>query len=179
MIQAATAIELEFEPSGLILCGSLDCDPIAAAKSLNIENLSYLTESLNDYLTDAAGLFRQQKYYDYFANRHLDDLFIEIINRRYSHPEAIKLNFKALATYNVRQQLAQLSIPILVIHGTAEKVIPPDLVVDMASQHARMVVEWLPEGGHNGFYQQHQDTIEILQRYYSWLVSSSEPESRG
>jgi pimeloyl-ACP methyl ester carboxylesterase len=170
MIQAATAIEMKPKPSSLILLGSLDCNPIEAAQLFNEAELSYLKASLDDYLKDAPSLFKQQKFYDYFANRHLEDAFIEIINRRYSQPDACRLNLTSLTGFNCRPQLSQLSIPILVIHGTQETVIPKPLVEAMAAHYSSMTVEWLLGAGHNGFFQQHKVTEEILNRHYLTLA---------
>ncbi len=173
MIQAATTIRLEQLPSSLILCGSLDCDPIEAIKRLESDKAFYLQASLEEYLEAAPGLFKQQKFYDYFANRSLDDAFVEILNRRYSQPAASRINLTTLAKFNVRSKLSKLGVPILVIHGEQETVIPMQLVQEMAEHYSTMKVEWLEGAGHNGFYQQHEATITILNRYYSLLNSQS------
>lgn len=169
MIQAASSVRLTNSPASLVLCGSLDRNPLEAVKAINSEEAFYLQTSLDEYLAAAPGLFKKQKFYDYFANRALDDAFVEILNRRYSQPEASRINLTTLAGFDVRAELSKLEIPILVIHGEQETVIPKALIEEMKTHYSTMTVEWLKGAGHNGFYQHHEATLEILSRHQERL----------
>lgn len=172
MMQAGTIARKEFEVSSLILCGSLDGNP-ADLISEHDEALSKTMRAyLDEYVRSGDVLFKQQKFYDYFANRQLDDAFIEIMNRRYNQPRASAINLTTLSGFDVRAELSRKDIPILVIHGEQETVIPKVLIEAMQPNYSKMIVAWLKGVGHNGFYQQHEQTELILQRHYSFVCGA-------
>lgn len=172
MMQAGTIARYDFEVSSLILCGSLDGNPVDLISKQDEALGESMRAYLDEYIRSGSILFKQQKFYDYFANRQLDDAFIEIMNRRYNQPAASAINLTTLSGFNVRAELSRKDIPILVIHGEEETVIPKVLIEEMQSNYENLIVAWLNGVGHNGFYQQHEQTEVILQRHYSFVCGA-------
>ncbi|WP_144391973.1 alpha/beta fold hydrolase [Pleionea sediminis] len=172
MIQAATITRFNYRPVSLILCGSLDANPVDVVNDKYSELKERMSSYLSEYIKSGSSLFKKQKFYDYFENRQLDDAFIEIINRRYNHPDASKINLMTLSGFNVRKDLSSLHLPILIIHGKNETVIPDFLIEDMASHYQNVEVEWIQDAGHNAFYQKHELTLNILKRQYAFIVQT-------
>jgi len=170
MIQAAAVANDLVEARSLILYGSLDQNPLDAMQAFNQKQAESMAQYLDDYMTSGSVLFKRQKFYDYYANRHLDDAFLEIINRRYNQPHASNTNLSTLTGFSVREKLCQKQLPILVIHGESETVIPKPLVETMAKHYDNLQVEWLMGGGHNAFFQQAEQTDAILTRHYEQLI---------
>jgi pimeloyl-ACP methyl ester carboxylesterase len=172
MIQAGTIAQYKVEVSSLILCGSYDGNPIDASKrDLEEELALQLEESLNSYLQDGYKLFKRQFKYDYFDNREIDDGIIEIFNRRYSLPSASENNINSLTGFNVRSELTKLNLPILVLHGEDEEVIPKVLIENMAKTYDDMKLCWFPMRGHLAFYQETALTEIYLEKYYDFLLN--------
>ena len=170
MIQAAAVANDLVQARSLILCGSLDQNPLDAMQVFNREQAQSMALYLDDYMNSGSVLYKRQKFYDYFANRHLDDAFLEIINRRYNQPHASNNNLSTLTGFTVREKLCQKEIPILVIHGEDETVIPKPLVEIMSEHYKTMQIEWLTGGGHNAFFQQAEQTEAILTKHYERLT---------
>ncbi len=172
MIHAATIKRFSPTISSLVMCGSYDANPIEKVRELELHDALYMQTSLEEYITSAEGLFKQQKKYDYFSNNQLDDAFVEIINRRYTSPEANKINLTTLTGFTAREALKELNRPILVMHGEQETVIPKVLVESMLAENTNMQVEWFPKRGHNAFYQEPELTDKLLAKHYRWLTES-------
>jgi len=173
MIQAGTIAQFELAVSSLILCGSYDGNPIdVASKDFGSEIALQLEESLDSYLEEGYKLFKRQFKYDYFNNRDIDDGMINIFNRRYSSPSASENNIRQLAGFNVRAILSEQSLPILVLHGEDETVIPKYLIDKMSESYLNMKVCWFSNKGHLAFYQENELTNEYLVKHYSFLTES-------
>ncbi|TQV73685.1 alpha/beta hydrolase [Aliikangiella marina] len=172
MIQAATIVDKNLSASSLIFCGSYDASPVQAAlaQSQNAE-AQQIFSSLDQYIAEAFKLYKGPKKYDFFSNLSLEDELIAIFNRRYTHPIANQINLTTLKDYNVRSQLAEKQLPILVLHGQEEDIIPAALVKVMQPAYDTMEVEWYPDGGHFAFYQQPQLTRDFLDKHYDFLQS--------
>ncbi|NVJ49680.1 MAG: alpha/beta fold hydrolase [Gammaproteobacteria bacterium] len=170
MIMASSVCQLALSDAALVMIGSLDQNPIEAVARHQIEDALYLQDSLDNYMAAGDGLFKKQRQYDYFTNRHLDDAFTEIINRRYTQPAANRINLTSLHGYDVRAALTALAPQMLVLHGAKEEVIPKALVDDMVKFYPNAAVEWFSDGGHNAFFQQDERTQEFLQKHYQSLV---------
>ncbi|WMS88514.1 alpha/beta fold hydrolase [Pleionea litopenaei] len=173
MIILASVIERQFDDASLLLMGSLDKNPIEAVKEHNLSDALYMQTSLDSYMEAGDGLFKRQRQYDYFENRHLDDSFTEIFNRRYTQPLANRINLTSLAEYDVREQLSSTPRVMLVLHGAKEEVIPPALVEDMMTHYPWALLEWFPEGGHNAFFQHHELTVTFLKKHYDRLCTNN------
>jgi pimeloyl-ACP methyl ester carboxylesterase len=170
MIQAATIARYQLKPSSLILCGSYDQNPIEAAKQQSRpEAAAAIDAMLEHYIAEGFDLFQQQKKYDYFANRSIDDETANTFNRLYTQPLANQTNLQTLRDFDVRRQLVELAIPILVLHGKEETVIPPPLIELMVAAYQQIRLGWYPDSGHYAFYQQPELTKRHLDAYYRFL----------
>ncbi len=170
MIQASTIINKNIEASSLILCGSYDSSPVQAALSQSQEaEAQQILTSLDQYIEEAFKLYKGPKKYDYYANRAQEDELVAIFNRRYTHPVANKINLTTLKEYNVREKLSILHLPILVLHGEDEDIIPASLIRTMQKAYQSMIVEWYVGGGHFAFYQHPEYTRELLSKHYEFL----------
>jgi len=171
MIQASTLINYQLDASSLIFCGSYDASPVQAALSQSQEQEAELIlRSLEQYIDEAFKLYKGAKKYNYFENLTQADELVAIFNRRYTHPVANQINLTTLKNYNVRSQLAANGIPILVLHGEQEDIIPASLVRAMQQAYQNMIVEWYPQGGHFAFYQEPELTRQYLDCNYQFLL---------
>jgi pimeloyl-ACP methyl ester carboxylesterase len=62
-----------------------------------------------------------------------------------------------------------MGIPIVVLHGAEETVIPKTLVKKMAEAYTDMKLCWYEGMGHYAFYQAPEKTEYFLERYYPFL----------
>jgi pimeloyl-ACP methyl ester carboxylesterase len=172
MIQCATLVAEQLKTASLILCGSYDANPVEAAKrqSQTAEALA-IDAALQQYINDGFALFKRQQKFDYFANRAMEDDIVGLINRRYTQPLANQYNLTSLVDFNVREQLQRLSVPMLLLHGQAEDVIPPVLIESMLTDYANIAVGWYPQRGHYAFYQQPELTNAYLDQHYSLIAA--------
>ncbi|MCF6194038.1 MAG: alpha/beta hydrolase, partial [Kangiellaceae bacterium] len=121
MIQAGYVAKYQLQATSLVMCGSLDANPShVGPRYLSAERAEILAAALDDYMEHGFKLFKRQKSYDYFKNNKIDDEIINIINRRYSNPTVSKTNLQTLGSFDVREQLVELNIPILTLHGEQE-----------------------------------------------------------
>jgi len=171
MIHSGTIAKYQLKDSSLILCGSLDANPsFVAEKYLAKEKAKQAIKALDDYMNEGFRLFKKQQKYDYYENRHVEDEIVNIINRRYSNPQASLINLKTLGQFDVRSQLIDLAIPVLVLHGLKEQVIYSDLVKGMIEEYKNIKLGWYPENGHLAFYQQPEMTGDFLKKHYDFLI---------
>lgn len=170
MIQAATIARLQLTSASLILCGSYDANPIVAAKSQSqLEESRAIDAALTQYIEEGYRLFKRQKKYDYFANRQNDDEIVGIINRRYTQPKANQWNLSTMDHFSVRKTLSELDIPILVLHGKNEDVIPASLIETMLPAYRNIRIGWYANAAHYAFYQMPDLTDKYLAQYYTFL----------
>lgn len=173
MIQASTIVHKKIPARGLILCGSYDASPVQAALAQSQEKeAEQILTSLDQYIEEGFKLYKGPKKYNYTDNLSLEDELIAIFNRRYTHPMANKINLTTLNEYNVREELSKLEIPILVLHGEKEDIIPASLVRTMQLAYNNMKVEWYKNGGHFAFYQYPEQTRQLLDKHYQFIVGS-------
>lgn len=171
MIQAATIARYKLKQSSLILCGSYDSNPIESARHQQQHSqASNIADSLQQYIEDGFKLFTKQFKYDYFKNNHISDLEADIINRRYTHPQANANNLNSLKGFDVRMELKDLAIPILLLHGEQEEVIPAELIQKMLRHYDNIEVGWYPQLGHYAFYQNPQLTEKYLTQHYPMIA---------
>ena len=172
MIHSGTIAKYKLNPSSLILCGSLDANPIIISERyMSKEKAQKAENALQDYMNEGFHLFKRQQKYDYFEQRHVEDEIVNIINRRYSHPKASLVNLKTIGTFDVRAQLIDLNIPVLLLHGSKELVILPELIEGMEKEYTNIKLEWFPDNGHLAFYQQPEMTDKHLLTHYEFLTS--------
>jgi len=170
MIHSGTISKYKLQNSSLILCGSYDSNPVLVIKKYFAkEKAEQIIKSLDDYMNEGFSLFKKQQKYDYFENRHVEVEIVNIINRRYSNPQASLINLKTLGQFDVRSQLIGLAIPVLVLHGLKEQVIYPDLVKGMVEEYENIQLGWYPENGHLAFYQKPEMTDKFLDEHYYFL----------
>ncbi|WP_168204074.1 alpha/beta fold hydrolase [Aliikangiella coralliicola] len=169
MIQAGTIAQFKLSAASLILCGSFDGNPILEEKRLQGDQGSTIEQSLNDYVAESKQLFEAQFKYDYFANRQLSDDLVEVINRRYTQPDANAANLKTLGSFSARAELVDMAIPILILHGVEETVIPKSLIDTMAAHYKKIRLAWYEGYGHNAFYQAPELTNDYLAQYYDFI----------
>jgi len=171
MIHSGTIAKYKLNSASLILCCSLDANPIVISEKYMEKEKAEKTESaLQDYMNEGFQLFKQQQTYDYFEKRHVEDEIVNIINRRYSNPQASFINLKTLGMFDVRTQLIDLNIPVLVLHGARELVILPELVEGMKNEYTNIRLEWFPDNGHLAFYQQPEMTNKFLRTHYDFIT---------
>jgi len=171
MIHSGTITKYQLKNSSLILCGSYDSNPsVIVEKYLTKEKAKQAIKALDDYMNEGFSLFKRQHKYDYFDNRHVEDEIVNIINRRYSNPQASLINLKTLGEFDVREKLIDLEIPVLILHGLKEQVIYPELVKGMVAEYENVRLGWYPDNGHLAFYQQPEMTDEFLSQHYSFLT---------
>ena len=167
MIQAGTIARYKWIESSLILCGSYDSNPVLKSTKKQKNNLNKI---LAEYIFEGKALFQEQFKYDYFKNRQVLDDDLKIINRQYTQPEANEANLKSLGNFSARETLIKMRIPILVLHGEEETVIPKVMVTEMASEYEQMELAWYSGKGHYAFYQDSELTNVYLDKYYSFLT---------
>ncbi len=173
MIQSGTVAQLQLDNASLILCGGLDGNPITTAiKQNQLELASTIEKSLALYLQEGAKLFKSQGKFDYFANRHLDESMVSIINLRKTQPHASATNLNTLNDFDARPELIKLNTPVLVLHGENETVIPKAIIEKMLKDYKNMQIQWYPSGGHCAFYQNHELTIDYLDKHYRFINNS-------
>lgn len=171
MIHAGSIARYCIEDASLILLGSLDANPsFVGARYLDEDMAQELSEALDTYMREGFRLFKRQRKYDYFENRHVEDEIINIINRRYNNPQASFINLNTLGEFDVRAILVEMEIPIVAMHGDKEQVIHPDLVRAMVDEYNNIQICWYPEKGHLAFYQQPELTNEFLRQHYRFIV---------
>ena len=179
MIQAGYAAKYQIQSASLVMCGSLDANPTyLGERYLGVDKAKLLADALDDYMEDGFKLFKRQKTYDYFENSQIDDEIINIINRRYSNPTVSKTNLQTLASFDVRQKIIDLNIPVLTLHGEQEQVIHADLVRAMGKDYSNIRQKWYPDGGHLAFYQQTALTDQYLDQSYSFLLDENTLNSK-
>jgi pimeloyl-ACP methyl ester carboxylesterase len=172
MIHAGSIARYKIKDASLILCGSLDANPtFVGPKCLPKEKAEELSKALDAYMGEGFRLFKRQHKYDYFENRQVEDEIVNIINRRYSNPQASFINLNTLREFDARKALIEMKIPVVVMHGQKEQVIHPELVKAMVAEYQNIILCWYPENGHLAFYQQPLLTDEFLQKHYSFLSS--------
>lgn len=154
----------------LVLLGSLAANPTLVAKEyLPKVRAKEISDALTAYMDEGFRLFKRQRLYDYFENRGIEDGIANILNRRYSDPKASFVNLDTLADFDVRAELKELAIPIVMLHGKQEQVIHAALVEGMAKDNNNIRLEWYPNNGHLAFYQQSELTSRFLNEHYSYL----------
>lgn len=172
MIHAGSIARYQIKDASLILLGSLDANPaFVGPKYLPQEKAEELSKALDEYMQEGFRLFKRQRKYDYFENRHVEDEIVNIINRRYNSPKASFINLNTLGEFDARPTLLDMNIPIVAMHGLKEQVIHPELVKAMLDEYDNIQLCWYPENGHLAFYQQPELTNEFLREHYSFLVS--------
>ena len=170
MIQAGYVAKYQVQTASLVMCGSLDANPThVGPKYLQADEAKLLATALDEYMKDGFKLFKRQKSYDYFENNQTADEIINIINRRYSNPTASQTNLQTLGSFDVREQIVKLNVPVLTLHGEQEQVIHADLVRAMIKDYSNLRQNWYPNGGHLAFYQQTELTDQYLQDNYAFL----------
>ena len=172
MILAGCISKFQMQAVSLILCGSYDGDPISSAKTHSHKLIAEeIEKSMNNYIDEGFRLFRKQKKYDYFENRQSEDMIFDILNRRYNSPKASAININSLANFSARSYLVEIGIPILVLHGSSETVIPNALIEEMVTNYTNIKLEWYPNGGHHAFFKDHELTIKLLSKHYDFIAS--------
>ncbi|MFS8544189.1 MAG: alpha/beta hydrolase, partial [Limnochordales bacterium] len=64
--------------------------------------------------------------------------------------------FRAAMSFDARDRLPQLRRPVLVIHGTADEVVPPRFAEDLARRIPGARLHWIEGAGHLPFLEQPQ-----------------------
>jgi non-heme chloroperoxidase len=170
MIQAGSIVKGNLKGASLILCGSFDADPsLYTSKYFSETVANQFDKSLDEYINGAFELYQKQQFYDYYANRHLADGAVSLINRQFNHPKASKLNLSTLNDFDCRENLISMKIPALVLHGENEEVIHPELIMQMKIENSAVQLEWYPKGGHYAFYQQDELTTQLLDKHYQHI----------
>jgi pimeloyl-ACP methyl ester carboxylesterase len=170
MIQAATIAQFQLNDASLILCSSFDSNPVASAfKANNPIMADQVKTSLNNYIDDGFKLFKQQKKYDYFANNHTEEMIFDIFNRRYSDPQASANNIKSLQGFSAREYLSEHEIPVLVLHGENDGVIPKEFFDCMQKSYSQIKLEWYSNRGHHAFFQEPEMTNHFLAKHSEFL----------
>jgi len=172
MIQAGTIAQFGLNDASLILCGSYDGNPISFATKTQSDVGKAMDQVLDDYVAEGKKLFKKQFKYDYFTNKHIDEDSLRTINRQYTQPSANETNLKTLGDFSARETLVKFGIPVLVLHGEEEEVIPKSLIESMASEYEKIRLAWYIGKGHCAFYQQPELTRTFLDEHYSFLTES-------
>jgi 3-oxoadipate enol-lactonase len=127
IIHCGTIARYQLEGASLILCGSYDGNPVLESLKQD-QDLSEIGKMLDEYVQEGRQLFQKQFKYDYFANREVDDEEkLRVIHRQTTHPAANEANLNTLGNFSARPVLSKIDIPILVLHGEEETVIPKHL----------------------------------------------------
>ncbi len=169
MIQAGTIAKFQVSDASLILCGSFDSNPVLESRKQDNDQ-SQIAQLLEEYMAEGRMLFKKQFKYDYFANLEVPDEELRIVNRQFTIPDANESNLKYLGDFSARKNLIHMNIPVLVLHGEEETVIPKPLVETMASQYKNIEIGWYSGKGHYAFYQDSELTNKFLSQYYSFLI---------
>lgn len=169
IIHSGTIARYQWTDASLILCGSYDGNPVLESIKQD-EDRSEIAKMLADYVEEGRQLFQKQFKYDYFANRHVPDDELRILHRQYTHPAANEANLNTLGDFSAREVLADMGIPVLVLHGAEETVIPKPLVEKMAEAYTTMKVCWYEGLDHYAFYQDVELTESYLDKYYHFLL---------
>jgi len=171
MIQSGTIGRYKLNNVSLILCGSFDSNPMEESAKIAHQDVNETRKAINEYVQEGHELFLEQRKYDYYVNKALDDESLKKINRQNTHPIANANNLLTLSGFSARTALVQLGLPIVVLHGENEDVIAPSLIKAMASHYINMKVEWYPHAGHYAFYQNTELTELYLDSHYDFLTS--------
>ncbi len=170
IIHSGTIARYGWEDASLILCGSYDGDPVLESVKQD-EDQSEIAKMLAEYVEEGRQLFQKQFKYDYFANRDVDDDDeLRIIHRQTTHPAANEANLNTLGGFSARPVLSKMDVPILVLHGAEETVIPRHLVEEMAKAYNRIIICWYEGRDHYAFYQEVELTEDYLEKNYDFLV---------
>jgi len=170
MIQSGTIGRYKLSNASLVLCGSLDSNPMEASGETVDEDANNSRQSIHDYVQQGYDLFQQQRKFDYYANKALADESLKKINRENAHPIANANNLLTLSGFSARAELVQLGLPILVLHGENEDVIPPSMIKAMALDYSNINIAWYPNAGHYAFYQYPELTESYLDLHYNFLT---------
>jgi pimeloyl-ACP methyl ester carboxylesterase len=171
IIHSGTIARYQLADASLILCGSYDGNPVLESLKQD-EDLSEIGKMLAEYVEEGRQLFQKQFKYDYFANREVDDEEeLRVIHRKTTHPAANEANLNTLGSFSARPVLSKMNIPILVLHGEEETVIPKRLVEEMARAYDQINICWYEGRDHYAFYQEVELTERYLEQHYNFLAA--------
>ncbi|WP_281557295.1 alpha/beta hydrolase [Thalassomonas sp. RHCl1] len=172
MIQSGTVGRYKLSNASLLLCGSFDSNPMDERARMAHEDVSEMRKLIHDYVQQGYELFQEQRKFDYYANKALDDDNLKNINRQNTHPTANANNLLTLSGFSARTELVQLGLPMLVLHGEDEDVITSAMIQAMASHYTNMQIAWYPNAGHYAFYQYPELTESYLDSHYDFLIGA-------
>jgi len=170
MIQSGTIGRYQLDNASLLLCGSFDANPMEEYAQTAQQDVNEMRKLIEEYVQEGHGLFQEQRKFDYYANKALDDERLKQINRQNTHSIANANNLLTLSGFSARNELVELGLPVLVLHGENEDVIAPSLIKAMASHYKNMQIEWYPDAGHYAFYQYSELTESYLDTHYDFLT---------
>ena len=80
-------------------------------------------------------------------------------------PEQSKLLLNLLASVDLRSELAAIDVPVHLLHGQLDTIIPPAAGEYLAQNLADAVIDRMPEIGHSPFFSRPQESVELWQKY--------------
>ena len=107
--------------------------------------------------------------YMYDKNPQLTEDDILEIGLQYTIPQALDGNFRATTTYDVRQKLFQIKVPVLIVRGESDLLMTAEMTKKMQGRIPCSRVVTVPNAGHNFLIQKPDLLWNIIKDNYNFF----------
>lgn len=167
MIALQYAVQYPEKIAGLILVDTSDLDPIKANKTIPLASI------IPDIIKNSYALFKSKGTYQFDKNPQLSENEILSAGLDCTVPQALEGNFNATNSYDVRQKLNSLNVPILILRGETDALMTQEMNSEMQKRmkNSRLVV--IPKYGHNFLIQRPDLLQQTIEQNYDFIVSKN------
>lgn len=163
MIALDYATRYQGNVRSLVLIDTADADPIKLNNKFLLEQVVEGIVKKAHEISETSGKGRP---YEFRSGLSEEDITNEGL--RNTDPSALEGNFRATSSYDVRRELKNLKIPVVIIRGDKDPLMTEDMTEEMREriQNSRV---YTIEGGHNVVVQRPDLVINIILENHEFL----------
>lgn len=163
MIALQYATENSSELTSVVAISSCDASPAKHNPRIPGE------EMIKEYVEKSRKLFEGQKLFDYSQGLLEEkDIFFAAVKN--TSPEAIEGNLNAVKDYDIRSDLGDIKVPVLLLRGSKDLIVTEDWMARIKDQIRFSRLTAVEGYGHHALLQNPEKIKELIIENYSFLI---------
>ena len=94
--------------------------------------------------------------------RHISGL---LVNGGEPHPDALRFGLESLLVLDVREELSQIKVPVMMVLGGRDKLVPVSLAAELTQINPQIRVECLAHSAHAPFLSHLDDVAGLIREF--------------
>ena len=150
----------ENDVAGVVAISSCDESPT--------KHNPYVKEIIKKYISESKKLFQRQKNFHY-DKKLLDESDIMLAALKYTSPEAIEGNLKALKKFDIRSKLVSIKAPVLLFRGSEDTLITKEWMERIRDEIPKARLITFKNQSHHILLEIPEQIIKGIEKNYCFL----------